>query len=111
MLFLLTFFCYSYFIQLDDGANQRSRMALIMSLVQHHQLNIDPYEEHTGDKALYKGYYYSDKVIGTAMLDVPVYAIFHSLTVLNTTSQDCTGAYAGRSIRSASWVWPCPPRS
>ena len=50
VLFLLTFFCYSYFIQLDDGANQRSRRALIMSLVQHHQLNIDPYEEHTGDK-------------------------------------------------------------
>ena len=50
-------------------------MALIMSVVHHHQLNIDPYEELTGDKALYNGHYYSDKAIGTALLGVPVYAV------------------------------------
>lgn len=74
VLFLLVLFCYSYFIQ-EQGYNQNSRMALIMSVVHHHQLNIDPYEELTGDKALVNGYYYSDKAIGTAIIGVPVYTV------------------------------------
>lgn len=56
-----------------------SRMALIMSVVHYHQLNIDPYEKLTGDKAFYDGHYYSDKAIGTAMLGVPLYAILSEL--------------------------------
>src|SRR5215218_1393499 len=78
ILFFLVLFCYSYFFQ-DQGWNQNSRMALIMSVVHHHQLNIDPYEERPGDKALYKGHYYSDKAIGTAVLGVPVYAVLSKI--------------------------------
>jgi len=78
LLFLLVFFCYSYFVQID-GWNQKSRMALIMSIVHHHQLNIDSYEQYTGDKALYNGHYYSDKAIGTAVLGVPVYAAYREV--------------------------------
>jgi 4-amino-4-deoxy-L-arabinose transferase-like glycosyltransferase len=78
LLFLLVFFCYSYFVQID-GWNQKSRMALIMSIVHHHQLNIDSYEQYTGDKALYNGHYYSDKAIGTAVLGVPVYAVYREV--------------------------------
>jgi hypothetical protein len=54
-------------------------MALIMSVVRHHQLNIDRYEEYTGDKALYNYHYYSDKAIGTALLGVPVYAVGYAV--------------------------------
>src|SRR5215218_4158346 len=78
ILLFLVLFCYSYFMQ-DGGWNQNSRMALIMSVVHHHQLNIDPYEESTGDKALYNGHYYSDKAIGTAVFGVPVYAVLSKL--------------------------------
>src|SRR5215217_8512275 len=78
ILLFLVLICYSYFIQIE-GWNQDSRMALIMSVVHHHQLNIDPYEERTGDKALYNGHYYSDKAIGTAVLGVPVYAVLSKL--------------------------------
>src|SRR5215218_10655666 len=78
ILLFLVLICYSYFIQIE-GWNQDSRMALIMSVVHHHQLNIDPYEERTGDKALYNGHYYSDKAIGTAVFGVPVYAVLSKL--------------------------------
>jgi 4-amino-4-deoxy-L-arabinose transferase-like glycosyltransferase len=78
ILLFLVLFCYSYFDQ-GGGWNANSRMALIMSVVHHHQLNIDPYAETTGDKALYDGHYYSDKAIGTAMFGVPVYAVLSKL--------------------------------
>jgi hypothetical protein len=78
VLFLLVLFCSSYFVQ-HAGWNQNSRMALIMSIVNYHQLNIDPYQRSTGDKALYNGHYYSDKAVGTAMLGVPVYAVYREL--------------------------------
>jgi hypothetical protein len=78
ILLFLVLICYSYFIQIE-GWNQNSRMALIKSVVHHHQLNIDPYEERTGDKALYNGHYYSDKAIATAVLGVPVYAVLSKL--------------------------------
>lgn len=78
VLFFLVLFCSSYFVQ-HAGWNQNSRMALIMSIVNYHQLNIDPYERSTGDKALYNGHYYSDKAVGTAVLGVPVYAAYRKL--------------------------------
>src|SRR5215203_7537602 len=81
ILVFLALFCYSYFFQVA-GWNQNSRMALIMSVVHHHQLNIDPYEDRTGDKALYNGHYYSDKAIGTAVFGVPVYAVYAGLSKL-----------------------------
>src|SRR5829696_3603739 len=78
VLLFLVLFCYSYFVQ-PPGWNENSRMALIMSVVRHHQLNIDRYEEYTGDKALYNYHYYSDKPIGTALLGVPVYAVGYAV--------------------------------
>ena len=72
-LFLLALTCYSYCVQ-TPGWNQTSRMALVMSVVNQGRLNIDAYQESTGDKALYNGHYYSDKAIGTALLAIPVYA-------------------------------------
>lgn len=73
ILFLMSFACYAYFMQVP-GWNQSSRMALIMSVVNRHQLTIDAYQGLTGDKAYYRGHYYSDKAIGTAVLGVPIYA-------------------------------------
>lgn len=82
VVFLLTLACYSYFVQVP-GWNQTSRMALIMSVVAHQQLTIDPYAQDTGDKAWYKGHYYSDKAIGTAVLGAPAYALFRQIQHLD----------------------------
>src|SRR5829696_6242303 len=109
MLFLLVFFCYSYFLpQLPSeaehrtkkqdvlehleaegdeterggevvGHNEKSRLALIAAVVEHHRLEIDADHEMTSDKAWYDGHYYSDKAIGTAVLGVPVYAAYREL--------------------------------
>src|SRR5919107_668421 len=91
-LFLLVFLCYSYFLpQLSSevenekgggkvgGANEKSRLALIAGIVEHHRLDIDADLEMTKDKAWYDGHYYSDKAIGTAVLGVPVYAAYREL--------------------------------
>ncbi len=82
ILFLVSFACYAYFMQVP-GWNQSSRMALIMSVVNRHQLTIDAYQGLTGDKAYYKGHYYSDKAIGTAVLGVPVYAAIRQVQRLD----------------------------
>ena len=82
IIFMLTLTCYSYFVQ-SPGWNQSSHMALIMSIANRHQLNIDPYQGSTGDKAFYKGHYYSDKAIGVAVLGVPAYIFFSNLQHLN----------------------------
>src|SRR5215203_5681670 len=92
MLFLLVFFCYSYFLPLFEtetdnekgsgkvgGHNEKSRLALIAAVVEHHRLEIDADHEMTSDKAWYDGHYYSDKAIGTAVLGVPVYAAYREL--------------------------------
>jgi hypothetical protein len=75
MLFVVVFLCFSYWGG-QGGKNSNSRMALIASIAEYHQLNIDPYENLTTDKAFYNGHYYSDKAIGTSVLGLPVYAVY-----------------------------------
>src|SRR5215213_6683972 len=91
-LFLLVFFCFTYFLPQYEaeaenekgggkvgGANEKSRLALIASVVERHRLDIDADHAMTSDKAWYDGHYYSDKAIGTAVLGVPVYAAYREL--------------------------------
>ncbi len=60
---------YAYFYQ-AGGWNQNSRFALVRAILEHHTLQIDPYHEHTGDRALFEGHYYSDKAPGVSLLAV-----------------------------------------
>ena len=76
LLFLLT--TYTFFIQ-NSGAEQRSFLALTLSLHNEHSLIIDPYAEMTPDKAFYDGHYYSDKAPGLSLLSLPVYAVFNAM--------------------------------
>jgi hypothetical protein len=61
------FVSYAYFYQ-AGGWNQNSRFALVRAILERHTLQIDAYQLHTGDRALWHGHYYSDKPPGTAML-------------------------------------------
>jgi hypothetical protein len=78
ILFFSLFFTYSYFFHRDPGWNVNSRLALVYAIVDKATFRIDDYHEQapyeTGDKAFYKGHYYSDKIIGTSLLGVPAYA-------------------------------------
>jgi hypothetical protein len=58
---------YAYFYQ-AGGWNQNSRFALVQSLLEQHSVRIDPYAQHTGDRALWQGHYYSDKAPGESLM-------------------------------------------
>ena len=60
------------------GWNEPSRAALTAALVDRGTFAIDAYVNGpwtTGDRARYRGHYYSDKIIGTSLLAVPGYAL------------------------------------
>src|SRR3954471_1965336 len=66
------FVSYAYFYA-AGGRNQNSRFALIRAILERHTLQIDAYQLHTGDRALWQGHYYTDKAPGaslTALLPV-----------------------------------------
>ena len=60
---------YAYFYQ-AGGWNQNSRFALVRAILERHTLQIDAYEQYTGDKAIAHGHTYSDKPPGVAFLAV-----------------------------------------
>ena len=69
--------------------NANSRMALIKAVVDKGQVNIDPYQNDefiTGDKALYKGHYYTDKAIGASVVGIIAYYPIHQIMMMNGTS-------------------------
>jgi hypothetical protein len=68
------FVSYAYFYQ-AGGWSQNSRFALIRAVLERHTLQIDAYQLHTGDRALWQGHYYTDKAPGSSLLAlVPVAA-------------------------------------
>jgi len=61
------FFSYAYFYQ-AGGWNQNSRFALVRAILERHTLQIDAYQLHTGDRAIWREHYYSDKAPGASLL-------------------------------------------
>ena len=55
--------------------NTASRLMLTYAIVDRGTIRLDGLEDQTGDKAFYKGHYYSDKLPGFSILAVPVYAV------------------------------------
>ena len=78
-LFLL--FCFGFFHQIPIW-NENSRYDLVVAIVDDHTTQIDRTQVNTGDKALYKGHYYSDKEPGSALLGVPAYALMRLVGVV-----------------------------
>ena len=61
------FFTYAYFYE-AGGWNQNSRFAMIRAVLERHTLQIDAYQLHTGDRALWQGHYYTDKAPGAQLI-------------------------------------------
>ena len=70
LLGVITFLSFIYFYE-GGGWNQNSRFDLLRAIVERHTLQIDAYQENTGDKAHFQGHYYSDKAPGQTFLAVP----------------------------------------
>src|SRR6516164_3491435 len=70
LLGVVSFLSFIYFYE-GGGWNQNSRFDLLRAIVERHTLQIDAYQENTGDKAHFQGHYYSDKAPGQTFLAVP----------------------------------------
>src|SRR6187402_795042 len=73
--------CYGFFLQ-QPAWNEYSRYDLVRALVEQGTVQIDSFQDNTGDKAFKDGHYYSDKAPGTAIVGVPVYAAYLGLNRL-----------------------------
>ena len=62
----ILFLSYGYFYQ-AGGWNQNSRFALVRAVIERHTVQIDAYQLHTGDRAIWNGHYYSDKAPGLSL--------------------------------------------
>lgn len=87
LVFFLLLVSYAY-IYHDPGWNGNSRFGLTLAMVEEGRLTIDTYHNkdgtQTGDKAFFKGHYYSDKAIGASLLAAGFYApIYHLSQWLN----------------------------
>src|SRR5258707_1117676 len=58
---------YAYFYE-AGGWNQNSRFAMIRAVLERGTLQIDAYQLHTGDRAFWRGHYYTDKAPGASLL-------------------------------------------
>jgi hypothetical protein len=75
------FVSYAYFYQ-AGGWNQNARFALVRAILERHTLQIDAYQSHTGDKAFWRGHYYSDKAPGASLLALGPVAVARGISRL-----------------------------
>ena len=80
--------------------NQTSHYALIRSIASHGTPRIDRFVDQTGDKALYKGHWYSSRAPGLAFYTIPAYGV---LTAINAP-QIARHAKAQRGADEMVWA-------
>lgn len=61
------FLSYAYFYP-AGGWSQNSRFAMVRAVLERHTLQIDAYRAATGDLAIWRGHYYTDKAPGYSLL-------------------------------------------
>lgn len=71
-VFLVTFLSYAYFWQSRDW-NTASRLMLTYAMGDRGTISISGLDRQTGDKAYFRGKYYSDKLPGYSFLALPPY--------------------------------------
>jgi hypothetical protein len=92
------FASYAYFYQ-GGGWNQNVRFDLVRAITERHTLQIDVYQDNTGDKAEFAGHVYADKAPGASLTAVPAVAL--ARTTLRVLGYD---VYSLRSIEWLSYV-------
>lgn len=89
---------YAYFYE-GGGWNQNTRFDLVRAIVERHTLQIDVYQDNTGDKATLGGHVYSDKAPGASLTAVPAVAM--TRVALRVFGAD---VYSPRAITAFSYV-------
>ena len=74
-LFFILIISYAYFEQPYWNWGVVSRISLSLSLMEDGTVTINKFHTHTGDKAKYKGNYYSDKAPGLSFTALPLVAV------------------------------------
>jgi hypothetical protein len=98
IVFLLLLVTYGYFVP-PVSWNGNSRFDLTRAIVEEQRLSIDSFHHNTGDKALARGHYYTDKAPGVSLLAVPAYAIFYAtLQLTNQPLPSETPAEPGKLV-------------
>lgn len=101
---LVTFFSFLYFYE-GGGWNQNSRFDLLRAIVEQHTLVIDAYHENTGDKAHFRGHYYSEKAPGLVFLAVPfALAVRPMLRAAGLDPESAKGEFVMSYVASACAV-------
>jgi len=93
---------YAYFYQ-AGGWNQNSRFALVRAITERNTLQIDAYRQATGDRALWRGHFYSDKAPGASLLAVVPVEIVRALNSAAGLDPDSDAAIA-RTSYAATFV-------
>ena len=65
-----------------DGWPDITRLALTQAIVDDHTVRIDRFASQTGDKAVYRGHFYTDKAPGISFLAVVPFAVFRAAGVV-----------------------------
>lgn len=78
IIFLILLTTYLYVLPKSNW-NSQSRIFLVYAIVDQNTLNIDAYQEGTGDKAFFEGHYYTDKSIGPSLVALPAYVVVDKL--------------------------------
>ncbi|MGV7223151.1 MAG: hypothetical protein ACQ9MH_16670 [Nitrospinales bacterium] len=87
-IFIILIISYAYFPQSYFNHNVISRMSLALSLIEDGTVTINKFHEQTGDKAIYKGNYYSDKAPGLSFTALPLVAVSKTLLRVYGKNQD-----------------------
>src|SRR5881394_3428058 len=78
-LFVITFVAYIYFFN-GGGWNQNASFALTRSIVEHQRLDIDRYDNNTGDVTVgRRQHLFANKAPGLSLLSVPPYAVIYAI--------------------------------
>ena len=104
MLVALTcFLSTAYFANAMNTTNVTTRMAMTLSIVQEHRLDIDRYAPFVLDKAYDGRHYYSDKAPGMSLLAIPA-AMFATRVVYPPGTAWLEGRVWTNAFKNVAWL-------
>ena len=89
-------FCFTHQKQFD-APTPVSRLDLLHALICKGQISIDTYGANTGDKAFWKGHWYSDKAPGTVAVALPAFVACAGVLRMLGTSMDSHAGWLASS--------------